>query len=234
MWIGDYGGEGVAPGAPVADLVVRDVDAAVSAGWHPASGLYGFVSLPRASPRRVHVHDPSGSYADRVAWVDMPDRSGYAADIAAARPTTAAPPGVVALTIRPSTAWRSGPADTIIQGDVQLPTGQPAVFAWVEVTGAAGKFSAVTDLVGGYLLRLLGEPLPDPELFPPPSPPTYDISVRLLRASPPADDPYAAWPADIDAYATDAVAFDAAYGPIAFTVPLPVPPSTRTKLLIHL
>lgn len=234
LWIGRYSGEGVAVGDAIPDLDVTDIATGVRAGWHPNSGLYGFVSLPSETQREVLIVDRTGQYMPRTASIEMPDRSAYARALAAATPMAAAAPSAVSLTMRPSTAWKAGPADTILHGDVTLADGSPAVFAWVDVEAATGHFSTVTDLVGGYLLRISGETPPDAEVFPLPSPPSYTVRVRLLNADVPLDDPYSVWPVDLDSFASTPALLTAAYGADVYSSPVVVAPCARTKWMITL
>jgi hypothetical protein len=163
----------------------------------------------------------------------MPSRDTYARALAAATPMPPGIPSIVSLTMRPSTAFSAGPGDTVLHGDVTV-SGAPAMFAWVDIEAATAHFSAITDELGGYLIRISGETPPDASVFPVPAPPSYTVRVRLLLADVPGDDPYAVWPVDLDSFASDPSLLTSAYGPEVYSASVSVTPCARTKLMITL
>jgi hypothetical protein len=149
-------------GPPVEGLRVDAVGAAERPGWHPETGLYGFLHVPPGA-RRVLITDPARRYQPAAFDVIVPDRAavreqlerGVASPVMTPRPLVRD----VALHPDPTSAMPGGVS--AVFGQVRDAAGGPVSLARLMVTtfieGAVRRHLTWSAPDGGFTIRLPGE-----------------------------------------------------------------------------
>lgn len=149
-------------GPPVAGLEVRAIGAAERAGWHEATGLYGFLRLP-PGPRRLLITDPAGRFLPAAFEVVVPDRAAVRAALESgiAAPPMAPRPLLRDLALHEAPAAPIPNGITAVFGQVRDAAGGPVALARLAlntlIEGAMRRHLTWSAVDGSYALRLPGE-----------------------------------------------------------------------------
>jgi hypothetical protein len=196
---------------PVEGLRVAAEGVAERPGWHPETGLYGFLRLP-PGPRRLLVTDPAGRFQPAVFSVVVPDRSAVRRRLEAgiAAPDMAPRPLLREVELHAAPTAPLVPGTTAAWGQVRDAAGQPVALARLMVStlvdGAVRHHLSWSAADGSYALRLPGE-RPDIIGGDPPWRATRQLVVHAPRsalAAALAQDFLGALPAERDAIDLDA------------------------------
>jgi hypothetical protein len=151
-----------AAGPPIPGLSLVAEGAGERPGWHPSTGLYGFLRLP-PGPRRITLRDPAARFQAAAFDVVVPDRAAVRAALerGEAKPAMAPRPLLRDLALHESPTAPIPPGITAVFGQVRDAAGRPVALARLAlntlIEGAMRRHLAWSAADGSFALRLPGE-----------------------------------------------------------------------------
>jgi hypothetical protein len=149
-------------GPAIEGLRVEAIGATERPGWHPETGLYGFLHVP-PGPRRVLITDPARRYQPAAFDVTVPDRAAVRASLesGAASPIMTPRPLVRDVALHPDPASPIPAGVSAVFGQVRDAAGRPVALARLLITtfieGAVRRHLTWSAPDGGFTIRLPGE-----------------------------------------------------------------------------